>query len=264
MRVISLVSEKGGVGKTATAINLSHNLSQKGYRVLAIDLDHGTYLTRGLGHDPDTQDKTSYQIFTKSKDPDFIDIPSSPNLKLIPATDFLAALNMGAIIPKNNWEFILRDYIQTIKDQFDYIVIDCPGSLLPVSINAMAASTDIFAIVQAEFAALESVPKIIKTLTTVWSNITETPRFTGILITMYNGRLKMARDTVNKLRENNVMIGSTPLKELIFTTEIRRNTDIAMAYMCGLPVSNYRPNCMGDNDYQKFTDEVLVKFGVKP
>lgn len=265
MKVISIINEKGGVGKTATAINLAYHLGETNKKVMLIDLDPGAFATSAIGANVHSHEGillemstlpplNSYDIFTgklHSKR-----YQNRYGFGVIVATDELAGLDMQLAATVGR-ETILKRFLNTIRYEMrmaltdlDYIILDCKGSLGILTINAIAASTDVYAIVQAEYSSLEALPKLMKTILTVQEHVTNEPKLTGVLVTMYDSRLKLNTSTVSELK-------ASEYGPLMFKTLVRRNTDIGVAQKCGVPVGVYKPGCFGDQDYKALANEII-------
>jgi len=250
MRVISLINEKGGVGKTTTAVSLSYFLAKLKKKVLLIDLDPQASATSIMGIKapfPTTRD-----IFTDTSDAIKTEeyIYRSHGVDVIPSDDRLAGIEMGEIASRTAREFILSKFIKKRGLKYDYILIDCKGSLGLLTINALVASTDYIAIVQSEYLSLEGLPKLLKTVGSLESELDVSPNMIGLLLTMFDSRLKLHQSTLSKIKNSG-------LKSLLFKTIIRINTDLGRSTEEGIPIGAYKPNCNASKDYMSLSKEVV-------
>lgn len=247
MRIISIINEKGGVGKTATATNLSRALVLKNRRVLLIDLDKGGFAGSSLGIEEEKQ--TAYGIFTGAID--FTQVPIRKfGIDIIPGCDRISSLNVKSELKRDQY-FILTHFLDSLPREYDFIILDCGGDRLAY-MNALVASTDVLITVQTENSAAEGLSKAISTIKEVWEYITDKPRLLGILLTMYDERLNIHNLTASQIRNGE-------LKESVFKTVIRRNVNIADAMMMKMPVCDFQVKSTGSLDYESLVMEILEK-----
>lgn len=246
--IYAIANQKGGVGKTTTAVNLGAAFARLGKRVLVIDLDQQCNATVGLGLDKDDQPST-YDVLSgettiaeaaKSAGPD--------NLWVVPASRDLA----GAVVelprlPRPNYQ--LRDHMGEIDDHFDVVLIDCPPALGPVTVNALVASDRVIVPVQAEYLALEGLVEFLDTLSTVRREMNPTLELSGVLVTMHDERTRLAQDVERELRDH--------FSETVFRNVIPRTVRVAEAPSYGIPVTDYAPSSRGSTAYVALAEEVI-------
>jgi chromosome partitioning protein len=250
MRSYALVNQKGGVGKTTTAINLGANLALRGLRVLIVDLDPQANATACLGIATETIEHSSYEALLG-------DVPLSDcvmhspklGLALAPSSPALAGAQIE-LIDLTEREKALRRALQPIDGRFDYVLIDCPPSLGLLTINGLvAAGAGVIIPVQCEYLALEGLKQLMDTLQRVRSSLYPALSVRGLLATMYDVRTRLSQEVVEELRGH---FGSS-----VFQTVIPRSVRLAEAPSHGLPISAYSPNSSGGEAYRAFADELL-------
>ena len=249
-KIIAISNQKGGVGKTTTAINLSACLAQKDFKVLAIDTDPQGNLTSGLGIDKSSLEASIYDIFageTKAEDA-IIKTPDIKKLDLIPSSVDLYAMDLELGNVKDK-EFILRDELKDIKDKYDYIIIDCPPALSTLTVNALVAADSIVVPIQCEYYALEGLTQLIKTVKLVQDRLNQNLTIEGILFTMYDTRTKLAQDVIDEVEEH--------IGERIFYARIPRNVRLAEAPSFGQPICIYDPESTGARAYRRLATEIV-------
>lgn len=250
MRVISLVNQKGGVGKTTTSVNLAYYLAQKGKKVLLIDIDPQGNATMCL--DLDKKIKKTTSDFLRLDFNVIEDVLHNYGVDLIPTNDQLA----GYEIEITNMQIARRENIlheaisKLVPKTYDFVLIDCPPSLDWLTINALYASTDILIIMQAEYLSLEGINMLVKTLKTIQQVYGHFPNILGVLMTMFRADLKSSKSIQEKINE-------TPFKDLIFKTKIRRNSRLTESSEHGCPIGVYDAKANGAKDYEKFTNELM-------
>jgi len=249
-RVLSFINEKGGVGKTTTAVNVAYSLAKKGKKILFIDLDPTANASICFGVPNSLLRKSSYDIFLNNFDTSIIHYENL--LNIITGDDRLAGLD-SELASKIGREKILKKFIVNLHNwKFDFIILDCGGSLNILSVNTIVASTDIVIVMQTEHLSLEGVPKLLKTINSIRVALDEAPNILGILPTIYDVRLKTHRNTLNKLLDSS-------LKTKVFKNLIRKNIDLALSNDYGQPILKIRPLSIGAKDYENFTLELLEK-----
>jgi chromosome partitioning protein len=255
-KIYTLVNQKGGVGKTTTAINLGAYLGQFGKRVLLIDLDAQANATSSLGIDKYTVKKGTYEVLIGSE-PMLPHILLNPKLKmsLLPSSPALAGAEVELIdLPKR--EFKLREAIQPIIDRYDYILIDCPPSLSLLTVNGLMAARDgVLIPVQCEYLALEGVGQLTQTLNRIRGSLYPEMKIRGVILTMFDGRTNLSTDVVNEVKKffpNQVMSAVIP-----------RSIRLAEAPSYGLPIANYAPEAGSAKAYAALAREILTQDGFK-
>ena len=250
-RIIAIANQKGGVGKTTTAINLSACLAEKGQKVLAIDMDPQGNMSSGLGLDKDSIDKTIYDMIIGENDvEEVIDHGTIDNLDILPSNVDLSAVEIE-LIDVDNKEFVVRDAIQKIRDNYDYIIIDCPPSLSLLTINAMTTADSVLVPIQCEYYALEGLSQLIHTVELVKERLNSTLEIEGVVFTMYDARTNLSLQVVENVKDN--------LQQNIYKTIIPRNIRLAEAPSYGTPINQYDPKSAGAESYMRLAEEVIVK-----
>lgn len=252
MKTICIFNQKGGVGKTTSNINLCAYLAMEGYKVLAIDIDPQGNTTSGLGFDKKKLEASIYDILTS--DAGINDVIKEceliKNLFLIPSTMSLAGAEVE-LIQKNNRETILKDKLKEVKNQFDYIFIDCPPSLGFLTINALCASDTVFIPIQCEFYALEGVGQLVNTIQLVKKSLNKDLQVEGVVMSMYDSRTNLSNDVVSEVKKY--------FKDKVYETTIPRNIRLAEAPSFGLPIMLYDDNCKGAEAYESLAKEFLKR-----
>lgn len=250
-RIIAIANQKGGVGKTTTAINLSACLAEKGQKVLAIDMDPQGNMSSGLGLDKDSIDKTIYDMIIGENDvEEVIDHGTIDNLDILPSNVDLSAVEIE-LIDVDNKEFIVKDAIQKIRDNYDYIIIDCPPSLSLLTINAMTTADSVLVPIQCEYYALEGLSQLIHTVELVKERLNSTLEIEGVVFTMYDARTNLSLQVVENVKDN--------LQQNIYKTIIPRNIRLAEAPSYGTPINQYDPKSAGAESYMRLAEEVIEK-----
>ncbi|MBI4468070.1 MAG: ParA family protein [Acidobacteria bacterium] len=247
-RVIAIANQKGGVGKTTTAVNLAASLSKSGLRVLLIDFDPQANASSGLGIRQRGGLKTIYQVLIGNEDISNVVMPTSiENLSLVPSEKNLAGADVE-ILELENREFRLRNAISGILPHFDFILIDCPPSLGVLTINALAAAQSVLVPVQCEYYALEGVTELLDTLDRVRRSINAGLRVEGFLLTMHDERLNLSNQVAEDLKSY--------LGRDLFNTVIHRSVRLAEAPSHGKPIIAYDPASRGSIAYLNLAEEV--------
>ena len=250
-RIIAIANQKGGVGKTTTAINLSACLAEKGQKVLAIDMDPQGNMTSGLGLDKDDVDKTIYDmIIGESEIEAVIKKETIENLDILPSNVDLSAVEIE-LIDVDNKEFVVKDAIQKVKDNYDFIIIDCPPSLSLLTINAMTTADSVLVPIQCEYYALEGLSQLIHTVELVKERLNSNLEIEGVVFTMYDARTNLSLQVVENVKDN--------LQQNIYKTIIPRNIRLAEAPSYGTPINQYDPKSAGAESYMKLAEEVIDK-----
>ncbi len=250
-RIIAIANQKGGVGKTTTAINLSACLAEKGQKVLAIDMDPQGNMSSGLGLDKDSIDKTIYDMIIGENDiEEVIDRGTIENLDILPSNVDLSAVEIE-LIDVDNKEFVVKDAIQKVKDNYDFIIIDCPPSLSLLTINAMTMADSVLVPIQCEYYALEGLSQLIHTVELVKERLNSNLEIEGVVFTMYDARTNLSLQVVENVKDN--------LQQNIYKTIIPRNIRLAEAPSYGTPINQYDPKSAGAESYMKLAEEVIDK-----
>lgn len=248
-RVIAIANQKGGVGKTTTSINLSACLAEKEKKVLVVDIDPQGNTTSGLGIDKNNLDKTIYQMMIgECTLNDCLIKTEFDNLYLLPSNVNLAGAEIE-LIGINNKEYILKDHLSKVRDNYDYIIIDCPPSLNSLTVNAMTAADTVIVPIQCEFYALEGLTQLIHTINLVKKRLNPDLEIEGVVFTMYDARTNLSLQVVENVKEN--------LNQNIYKTIIPRNVRLAEAPSHGLPINVYDPKSSGAEGYRQLADEVI-------
>ena len=236
-RVIAVANQKGGVGKTTTAINLSACLAEKGQKVLAIDMDPQGNMTSGLVIDKDEVEKNIYDLMIGQVGvEEVLQKEAIENLDIIPTSIDLSAAEIE-LIGVDDKEFIIRNAIAPIKDNYDYIIIDCPPSLSMLTINAMTTADSVLVPIQCEYYALEGLSQLIHTVELVKERLNPILEIEGVVFTMYDARTNLSLQVVENVKEN--------LQQNIYKTIIPRNIRLAEAPSYGMPINLYDPKSTG-------------------
>ena len=250
-RIIAIANQKGGVGKTTTAINLSACLADKGKKVLAVDMDPQGNMTSGLGLDKESIEKTVYDMIIGESDiEEVLQKEAMENLDVLPTNIDLSAAEIE-LIDVENKEFIVRNSIQKIRDNYDFVIIDCPPSLSMLTINAMTTADSVLVPIQYEYYALEGLSQLIHTVELVKDRLNPDLEIEGVVFTMYDARTNLSLQVVENVKDN--------LQQNIYKTIIPRNIRLAEAPSYGMPINQYDPKSAGSESYMRLADEVISK-----
>ena len=250
-RIIAVANQKGGVGKTTTSINLAACLAEKGKKVLAFDMDPQGNLTSGLGVDKDSVEKSIYELIIGEVDiKEVINKEVLENLDIIPTSIDLSAAEIE-LIGVDDKEYILRNAIDQVKDQYDFVIIDCPPSLSMLTINAMTTADSVIVPIQCEYYALEGLSQLIHTVELVKDRLNSKLEIEGVVFTMYDARTNLSLQVVENVKDN--------LQQNIYKTIIPRNIRLAEAPSYGLPINKYDPKSTGAESYMRLADEVIER-----
>ena len=248
-RIIAVANQKGGVGKSTTAINLSACLAEKGKKVLAIDMDPQGNTTSGFGVDKNGIENTLYELLlgeAETKDTIVKDVVE--NLDLIPSNINLSGAEIE-LVGIDDKEFILKGITDKLRRKYDYIILDCPPSLNMLTINALTAATSVLVPIQCEYYALEGLSQLIHTIDLVKERLNKRLKMEGVVVTMYDARTNLSLQVVENVKEN--------LNQNIYKTIIPRNVRLAEAPSYGQPINIYDPRSAGAESYRLLAEEVL-------
>lgn len=253
-KIYTLVNQKGGVGKTTSAINIGAFLGSFGQKVLVVDIDPQANATSSLGIDKLTVKKGSYEVMVGIA-PIGPSILHNPRLKLsiLPSSPSLAGAEVELMDAKNR-DFRLREMLKPIEDRYDYILIDCPPSLSILTINGLIAAKDgVLIPVQCEYLALEGLGQLTSTLQRIQRSLFPDLQVRGVILTMYDGRTRLAMDVVNEVRKF--------FPDRVFQTIVPRSIRLAEAPSYGLPITTYAPRSSAARAYSKLATEILKQDG---
>ena len=248
-RIIAVANQKGGVGKTTTSINLSACLAEAGQRVLVVDVDPQGNTTSGLGVDKNNVENTIYEMMLgECSVEDCIIKGVLENLDVMPSNVNLAGAEID-LIGIEDREYILKKAINSVRNNYDFIIVDCPPSLSMLTVNAMTASDTVLVPIQCEYYALEGLSQLIHTINLVKKRLNPDLEMEGVVFTMYDARTNLSLQVVENVKEN--------LKQTIYKTIIPRNIRLAEAPSHGIPINLYDPKSAGAESYRLLADEVI-------
>ena len=254
MKVICIFNQKGGVGKTTTNINLCSYLAMNGYKVLAIDIDPQGNTTSGLGLDKRKINYSMYDVLTSNvslseiiKKSEIID-----NFYIAPSNMNLAAAEVE-IVGQEEREKVLKNKIDEIKEQYDFIFIDCPPSLGVLTLNALTASNSVLIPIQCEFYALEGVGQLMSTIQLIKRYLNTTLEIEGVIMSMYDSRTRLCNEVVDEIKNH--------FKDKVYETFIPRNVKLAESPSFGLPIMLYDDKCKGAEAFEALTEEFIRRQG---
>ena len=248
-RIIAIANQKGGVGKTTTAINLSASLTESGKKVLTIDMDPQGNTTSGLGIDKNQIENTVYEMILEELPTEECIQPS-----IMEGLDVIASnINLSGaeveLISLENKEFLLKDKVEKLKSEYDYIIIDCPPSLNLLTINAMTTADTVLVPIQCEYYALEGLTQLMKTIDLIKERLNPKLEIEGVVFTMFDVRTNLSLQVVENVKEN--------LDRNIYKTIIPRNVRLAEAPSYGMPINMYDKRSTGAEAYRLLAEEVI-------
>lgn len=253
-KVIAVANQKGGVGKTTTAINLGASLAVLEYKTLVVDGDPQANATSGLGYDPKKIQASIYECMMDDLEPGKVIMETStPFLSLLPAHIDLVGAEIEMINLPNR-EKMMRKVIAQVKDDYDFIIIDCSPSLGLITVNALTAADSVIIPVQCEYFALEGLGKLLNTIKIVQTRLNEQLDIDGILLTMFDSRLRLARQVVEEVK--------THFQQMVFQTIINRNTKLGEAPSYGETIIMHDASSTGAVNYLNLAREILQKYGL--
>ncbi len=248
-KTIAITNQKGGVGKTTTAINLAAALAAQGKKVLVIDTDPQGNMTSGFGVNKNEVENTVYELMLGDcSTEEAIQRQVKPGVDLIASNVNLAAIEIELMDDDNRY-FILKNEVEWVKDKYDYIILDCPPSLSMLTINAMTTADSVIVPIQCEYYALEGLSQLIHTVNLTKSRLNPELDIEGVVFTMYDSRTNLSAQVVENVKDN--------LQTRVYDTVIPRNVKLAEAPSYGQPINEYDPKSTGAEAYRKLAIEVI-------
>jgi len=250
-KVISISNQKGGVGKTTTAINLSSYLARMGHNTLVIDIDPQGNATSGLGLNANEIKATIYDVFLGDLSAsEVIQATSISGLSILPANVHLSGLEVD-MLQMENREFILKNAINQIRNVYEYIIIDCPPNLGILTLNALCAADSVMITLQTEYYALEGLTQLMKVISLVQKSLNPSLKLDGVVLTMYDQRTSLSHQVVNDVRQH--------FSDRVYGSIIPRNVRLSEAPSFGQSILDYAPDSAGAKAYEELAKEVVAR-----
>lgn len=251
-RTIAIANQKGGVGKTTTAINLSSCLAEAGKKVLVIDMDPQGNCTSGFGLNKNEIENTLYELIIGecTLRESVMGVEGIDNIRIIPSNVNLAGAEID-LLDLNDREYILKNEIDYIRDDYDFIIIDCPPSLNMLTVNALTTADTVLVPIQCEYYALEGISQLINTIDLIHDRLNDRLKLEGVVFTMYDARTNLSSDVVNNVKDN--------LETHIYNSIIPRNVRLAEAPSNGMPINYYDSSSAGAKSYRNLAKEVCER-----